>query len=84
LYRYITGFVLSFLCLGLGAVQSNIADKCLRDHGATVNENMLYTNALGAVIVFGRAGRGGGVEGRGSTPSRNTKREADAQPQPPL
>lgn len=49
------GFVLSFLCLGLGAVQSNIADKCLRDHGATVNENMLYTNALGAVIVFGAA-----------------------------
>jgi len=28
------GFVLTFICLGFGALQSNIADKCLRDHGA--------------------------------------------------
>jgi hypothetical protein len=47
------GFVLTFICLGFGALQSNIADKCLRDHGASVNENMLYINGIGALIVMG-------------------------------
>ena len=52
------GFLLSFLCLALAAAQSNVSDKCLRDFGASVDENMLYTNGLGAafVLVFLLAG----------------------------
>lgn len=46
------GFLLSFLCLALAALQSNVSDKCLRDFGASVDENMLYTNGLGAVFVL--------------------------------
>ena len=34
------------------AAQSNIADACMRDHGAGVDENMLYVNGVGAGFVF--------------------------------
>ncbi len=47
-----SGFAISFLCLGLAAAQSTVADACLRDHGAGVDENMLYTNGLGAAFVL--------------------------------
>ena len=50
--NYAMGFILSFVCLGLTAAQSNIADACMRDHGAGVDENMLYVNGIGAVLVF--------------------------------
>ena len=50
--NYAMGFVLSFICLGLTAAQSNIADACMRDHGAGVDENMLYVNGVGACFVF--------------------------------
>ena len=36
--NYAMGFALSFVCLGLTAAQSNIADACMRDHGAGVDE----------------------------------------------
>ena len=47
-----SGFAISFLCLGLAAAQSTVADACLRDHGAGVDRNMLYTNGLGAAFVL--------------------------------
>ena len=50
--NYAMGFALSFVCLGLTAAQSNIADACMRDHGAGVDENMLYVNGVGACLVF--------------------------------
>ena len=34
--NYAMGFVLSFVCLGLTAAESNVADACMRDHGAGV------------------------------------------------
>ena len=49
---YALGFALSFVCLGLTAAQSNIADACMRDHGAGVDENMLYVNGFGAGFVL--------------------------------
>ena len=49
---YALGFALSFVCLGLTAAQSNIADACMRDHGAGVDENMLYVNGVGAGFVL--------------------------------
>jgi hypothetical protein len=36
----------------VGAVQSNVVDKALRDYEATVSENMLMTNSIGALLVF--------------------------------
>ena len=33
-------------------MQSNVVDKALRDYDATVNENMLMTNSIGALLVF--------------------------------
>ena len=49
---YAFGFFLSFFCVFVGAVQSNVVDKALRDYDATVNENMLVTNSIGALLVF--------------------------------
>jgi adenosine 3'-phospho 5'-phosphosulfate transporter B3 len=49
---YAFGFFLSFFCVIVGAVQSNVVDKALRDYDATVNENMLMTNSIGALLVF--------------------------------
>ena len=49
---YAFGFFLSFFCVFVGAVQSNVVDKALRDYDATVNENMLMTNSIGALLVF--------------------------------
>ena len=50
--NYAMGFILSFVCLGLTAAQSNIADACMRDHGAGVDENMLkHFGAVAAVAV---------------------------------
>ena len=51
-FEHRLGFAISFLCLGLAAAQSAVADACLRDHGAGVDENMLYTNGLGAAFVL--------------------------------
>ncbi|CAL6335759.1 unnamed protein product [Bathycoccus prasinos] len=49
---YAFGFFLSFFCVCVGAVQSNVVDKALRDYEATVSENMLMTNSIGALLVF--------------------------------
>ena len=46
------GYVLSLLGLGLAALQTNMADNAMRDHGATSLENMLYVNGLGFWIVL--------------------------------
>ena len=46
------GYVLSVLGLGLAALQTNMADNAMRDHGATPLENMLYVNGLGFWIVL--------------------------------
>ena len=49
------GYVLSVLGLGLAALQTNMADNAMRDHGASTLENMLYVNALGLVVVAAAA-----------------------------
>ena len=64
----VVGHVLSVLGLGLAALQTNMADNAMRDHGASTLENMLYVNALGLVVVAAAAAgggreRGGGVHG---------------------
>jgi hypothetical protein len=45
------GYVLSVLGLGMAALQTNMADNAMRDHGASTLENMLWVNGLGVVIV---------------------------------
>ena len=49
---YAFGFFLSFFCVCVGAVQSNVVDKALRDYQASVSENMFMTNSIGALLVF--------------------------------
>jgi len=49
---YAFGFFLSFFCVCVGAVQSNVVDKALRDYKASVSENMFMTNSIGALLVF--------------------------------
>lgn len=55
------GYVLSVLGLGLAALQTNMADNAMRDHGATALENMLYVNVMG---VGGVAAMAWYVDGR--------------------
>jgi len=50
--NYALGVTLSVITIAIGAVQSNVTDRILRDYGASVAENMLWTNAVGAVFVF--------------------------------
>ena len=50
--NYAFGVALSLITIGIGAFQSNVTDRILRDYGATVGENMLWTNAVGAVFIF--------------------------------
>ena len=50
--NYAFGVALSLITTGIGAFQSNVTDRILRDYGATVGENMLWTNAVGAVFIF--------------------------------
>ena len=57
----VVGYVLSVLGLGLAALQTNMADNAMRDHGASTLENMLYVNALGLVVVAAAAAA---VDGR--------------------
>ena len=57
----VVGHVLSVLGLGLAALQTNMADNAMRDHGASTLENMLYVNALGLVVVAAAAAA---VDGR--------------------
>ena len=49
--NHAAGFILSFACLGVVAIQSNIADKALRDFNASVTETMLYTNGIAAAFM---------------------------------
>jgi len=49
---YAFGFFLSFVCVCVGAIQSNVVDRALRDYDATVSENMLMTNSIGALLVL--------------------------------
>ena len=57
----VVGYVLSVLGLGLAALQTNMADNAMRDHGASTLENMLCVNALGLVVVAAAAAA---VDGR--------------------
>ena len=50
--NYALGLTLSLITIGIGAFQSNVTDRILRDYGATVGENMLWTNAVGAIFIF--------------------------------
>ena len=50
--NYALGLTLSLITIGIGAFQSNATDRILRDYGATVGENMLWTNAVGAIFIF--------------------------------
>lgn len=50
--NYALGLALSLITIGIGAFQSNVTDRILRDHGASVGENMLWTNAVGALFIF--------------------------------
>lgn len=45
------GYVLSVAGLGLAALQTNMADNAMRDHGASTMENMLYVNVIGLAVV---------------------------------
>jgi len=46
------GILLGIVFLFLSALQGNMQDRILRDHGATVDELMLYSNAFGAILAF--------------------------------
>ncbi len=50
--NYLYGFVLSFVCLGLAALQSNLTEICLKDYNVSIVENMLYINGIGAMLVL--------------------------------
>ena len=50
--NYALGLALSLITIGISAFQSNVTDRILRDYGATVGENMLWTNAVGAIFIF--------------------------------
>ena len=50
--NYALGLTWSRITIGIGAFQSNVTDRILRDYGATVGENMLWTNAVGAIFIF--------------------------------
>ena len=50
--NYALGLALSLITIGIGAFQSNVTDRILRDHGASVGENMLWTNAVGALSLI--------------------------------
>ena len=45
------GYVLSIAGLALAALQTNMAEHAMRDHGASTLENMLYVNCIGLVFV---------------------------------
>ena len=60
----VVGYALSVLGLGLAALQTNMADNAMRDHGASTLENMLYVNAR-AARGCGGGGGGGGRRGGG-------------------
>ena len=56
------GYALSFAGLALAALQTNMAEHAMRDHGASTLENMLYTNGIGLVVVAAVAARVDGAE----------------------
>ena len=45
------GYVLSLAGLALAALQTNMAEHAMRDHGASTLENMLYVNGIGLIFV---------------------------------
>ena len=45
------GYALSLAGLALAALQTNMAEHAMRDHGASTLENMLYVNGIGLVFV---------------------------------
>lgn len=44
------GIFLGVVVLFLGALQGNLQDRVLRDYGASVDEAMVYSNAVGALL----------------------------------
>ena len=56
------GYVLSFAGLALAALQTNMAEHAMRDHGASTLENMLYVNGIGLVVVAAVAAYVDGAE----------------------
>ena len=56
------GYVLSLAGLALAALQTNMAEHAMRDHGASTLENMLYVNGIGLVVVAAVAAYVDGAE----------------------
>ncbi|MDA9098257.1 DMT family transporter [bacterium] len=54
--NHLMGYVLSIAGLGLAALQTNMADNAMRDHGASTLENMLFVNSIGLLVVAVVAG----------------------------
>lgn len=50
--RLALGFGLSVFAIFLGSLQSNVSEHAMRNHGADVRENILYTNAIGSIAAF--------------------------------
>jgi len=50
--RLALGFGLSVFAIFLGSLQSNVSEHAMRNHGADVRENILYTNAIGSIVAF--------------------------------
>ena len=46
------GFGLSVVAIFLGSLQTNVSEHAMRNYGAGVRENILYTNAIGTVFAF--------------------------------
>jgi len=47
-----TGLVIAAVQLLCAALQGNMQEKALKDHGASITEAMAYSNGLGMVVVF--------------------------------
>jgi len=46
------GFGLSVVAIFLGSLQTNVSEHAMRNYGAGVRENILYTNAIGTAFAF--------------------------------
>ena len=50
--KFALGFGLSVVAIFLGSLQSNVSEHAMRNHGASVQENILYSNAIGTVFAL--------------------------------
>jgi len=50
--KFALGFGLSVLAIFLGSLQSNVSEHAMRNYGASVEENILYSNAIGTIFAF--------------------------------